>query len=180
MGSNELDKADSGQLGHHKNKDIQAKLIEGLLKLGGNVTRACKFAGCSTSHYYNMLDNSEEWKAQCYRATREAKESRLDEVQDSLYQQAVHPDKPSIIAGLFLAKTLGRTSEDPSRQYNDSPPPEPKAIEDTSKPINETSNKLAELMQDFMTTTIKANAIEGEITPLKSTEPNSQDLPSDQ
>jgi len=166
MGSNELEQVDGGQLGHHKNKDIQTKLIEGLLKLGGNVTRACRFAGCSTSHYYNMLDNSEEWKAQCYRATREAKESRLDEVQDSLYQQAVHPDKPSIIAGLFLAKTLGRHSEDPSRQYNDSPPPEPKAIEDTAKRVDQTSTALAELMQEFVNSSIKtdqkAKSIEAE------------------
>jgi len=163
------DDNEQGQLGQYKNREIQERLLEGLSKLGGNITRACRFAGCSTSHYYKMLDDSDEWRAIAYRATREAKESRLDEVQDSLYQQAIGTeDKPgNVIASIFLAKTLGRSSQDPSRQYNDSPPPIEAPTEKEAPSLSDTGNtKLRALMAEFVNDVSKAEqsskAIEGE------------------
>ena len=140
---------------HHKNK-----ILEGISKFGGNITRACKLAGVSTRTYYNYIEQDPDFKTEALTATQEAKESRLDEIQDSLYQQAVDPDKPSIIAGIFLAKCLGRTSQDPSRQFNDTPLQEIAEPETKALPLDATSDKLRNLMQIFVDTLPEAKPIE--------------------
>lgn len=139
-------------------EDSKNKLLEGIEKCGGNITRACSYAGCAPSTYYAYIKDDDNFKIQAYQLTREAKETRLEEINDSLYNQATHPDKPNVIAGIFLAKTLGRSHSDPSKQVNDSPPVEVvKQLEDDNKPLDTSSSAVQDLMKQFVIDVSKAD-----------------------
>lgn len=146
--------------------DTKNKILEGIEKCGGNITRACEFAGITPPTYYEYIKDDEAFKIQAYEGTRQAKEIRLEEINDSLYNQATHPDKPNVIAGIFLAKTLGRSHSDPSKQVNDSPPVEAQKAIESSESITESSSAVQDLMKQFVIDVSKADqkskSIEGE------------------
>jgi hypothetical protein len=138
------DQVNTSEVTVQRIQDTKLRLLEGIEKCGGNITRAAKFAGVNPSTYYQYCKDSETFKLEAHAKTREAKETRLDEITDSLYDQAIGTDgKPSVIAGIFLAKCLGRTSDDPSRQFNDTPKQEQptEEVQDTKLIIGDiTSN----------------------------------------
>ena len=129
---------------------MKNKILEGIEKFGGNITRACKLAGVAPSSYYRLCDRDQAFKDLAFIKTREAKESRLDELQDSLFEQATG-EKPNVIAAIYLSKFYGRTSQDPSRQFNDTPLPEVEQKKPEALPLDGSDNKIKDLLKQYIT-----------------------------
>ena len=148
------------QMQHTRNK-----ILEGISEFGGNIRKACELAGCAPSTYYRYLKEDSEFKTIALQATYEAKEKRLDEIHDSLYQQAIG-DKPNVIAGIFMAKALSRSSQDPSKVMTDAPPVETIAIEQDDTPsLTDTNQEQIKAMMDKYITTLKTTTPSAEQAP---------------
>ena len=76
------------QTGHNKKE-----VIEALRESHGIVTDACKTVGIARSSFYRWLNDDEDFKAEVYDATEQAK----DFVEGKLYQNIEKGDVTSII-----------------------------------------------------------------------------------
>lgn len=151
------------------------KLLDALEKTC-NITKACKLAGFpSTRTFYNYMRDDQEFHKQALISQEMANEGDIDLLNDALLDSALgrNGEKKHVIATIFASKAKSRMSK--FRVFSDAPPPVIQIEEKTtSKPLNETSSALQDLMSKFVKDVAKteqsATAIDGETTPTEQPE----------
>ena len=140
------------ELTTQRTQDNKLKILEGIAKYGGNITKACRYAQLNPCTYYEYIKD-DDWRQVAQQATYEAKEERLDAINDSLFEQATDPEKPNVIAGIFLAKSYSRNSKDSNRILSDCPPVELAApTADNTPSLTDTNQEaIKALMDDYIT-----------------------------
>jgi len=100
--------------------NIKKKVIEGLEKHNGNISKACEFARISRTTFYNYIESDEQFKTDCM----ESEEKQIDHVEDKLKERIdgvqiykgkdkdgndiVYNVPPDTTAIIFYLKTKGK------------------------------------------------------------------------